>query len=372
MAGRLTPAETADALPVADPASHRFRRARASLAHERIREYWKYTRPGEFIEGLGSAEVVDPTLSGADQAGIRIQRLAERVDGFSGDQGPACAERFPLADLAALLTGDALIIQITGDIRAPLRIEYQQGLTVPVFLELAPGVSLDLVEFFQGGGFSNTSLYVHLAEGARLNHASAAFGQDACHWSLVQVDQAAGSHYIRQQYFLGGRKRRTETHVRLNAAQAEAHIVGAFVVHQGTHLDQQLIIEHRAPATRSRQRFQGIGAGRGTSVFNGRIHIHPDAPGADAALTNRNLAIHPDAVINSKPELEIYTDDVRCTHGATVGQISEESLFYLRSRGLGMAQARRILCQAFIRECLDGPLAETAGNALLKNLPASP
>jgi Fe-S cluster assembly protein SufD len=136
-------------------------------------------------------------------------------------------------------------------------------------------------------------------------------------------------------------------------------------VSDGAHLDQQLVVEHRAGATRSRQRFHGIGAGKGTAVFNGRIHIHPGAPGADAALSNRNLALHPDAVIDTKPELEIYTDDVKCSHGATVGRLSEESLFYLCSRGLDPRQARRILCRAFIRECVTGALAEAAEAELL-------
>ena len=115
----------------------------------------------------------------------------------------------------------------------------------------------------------------------------------------------------------------------------------------------------------SRVSFHGIGAEKGTAVFNGRIHIHPGAPRADAVLSNRNLSLHPDAIINTKPELEIYTDDVRCAHGATVGQISEDSLFYLRSRGLSPAQAKRMLCRAFINECIEGALAEPAEAALL-------
>jgi Fe-S cluster assembly protein SufD len=100
-------------------------------------------------------------------------------------------------------------------------------------------------------------------------------------------------------------------------------------------------------------------------VFNGRIHIHPHSPRSDATLSNRNLALHPDAQINTKPELEIYTDDVKCAHGATVGQISADSLFYLQSRGLSERDARRMLCRAFIRECVTGPLADEAAARLL-------
>ena len=151
----------------------------------------------------------------------------------------------------------------------------------------------------------------------------------------------------------------------LAGRHAEATIDGASVVGNGSHLDQQLIVEHRAPDTVSRQKFHGIGAGKGSSIFNGRIHIHPGAPRSDAVLSNRNLALDPDATINTKPELEIYTDDVKCAHGATVGQISEDSLFYLRSRGLSENDSRRLLCRAFVNECIHGPLSAAAESTLL-------
>ncbi len=368
MARGLTPAEMADTLPVADTAGPEYRRARSSLAHDRFREYWKYTPVKDFVMGLGVADVQRPVLAGAEQAGIRLQSLADLPAPSAGGPSLVSAERFPLADLACLLAGDALVIQITGEVADPLSIRHGDGLAMPVFLRLDRGASLTLSETFRGTGFGNQSLYIDLAHGASLTHAVTAFETDACHWSLTQVRQAEGSRYQRQQYCLGGRKRRVETHVLLEAPQAEVQVTGAWVVDGGTHLDQQLIVEHRAAATRSRQRLHGIGAGKGTAVFNGRIHIHPHAPGADAALTNRNLALHADAVINTKPELEIYTDDVRCAHGATVGQLSEESLFYLRSRGLDPRQARRMLCRAFIRECLEGPLAAVAEPVLLGNL----
>ena len=140
------------------------------------------------------------------------------------------------------------------------------------------------------------------------------------------------------------------------------------LVEANSHLDQQFIMEHRAPDTFSRQKFHGIGAGKGTTVFNGRIHIHPDSPGSDAGLVNKNLALHPEATINTKPELEIYTDDVKCSHGATVGQLAEDSIFYLRSRGLSRDEARILLCRAFLSSCIDGVLTQEVTEVLLRNL----
>jgi Fe-S cluster assembly protein SufD len=177
------------------------------------------------------------------------------------------------------------------------------------------------------------------------------------------------AEYALTQYQRGGQRRRSETHVVMNGRGARAELIGAYVVGTG-HLDQQVIVEHRAPGAVSRQVFHGLGAGKGRAVFNGRIHIHPGTPGSDARLSNRNLALHRDAQINTKPELEIYTDDVKCAHGATVGKLSEDSLFYLRSRGVDVESARTMLCRAFLTECIQGPLADAASDALLRDLGA--
>lgn len=364
MARRLTAPEQLDRLQLpgiqaAD--STLLGRARQSFADERFVEFWKYTPSAGFIDGLDGVPVARPMLSGLDQPGITLTDQRS----LAGAQDPDSTSRFPLADLALLLAGDCLVLDIEGTPQAPVRVEYGSGLMVPLVIRLAPGASARLEELAPVQGFCNESVYIHLAEDAQLEHACAALGSASCHWSLTQVHQAARSRYRRQQYQTGGTKRRSETQVLLNGPEATTDITGAYVVEGGGHLDQQLVIEHRAPRTRSRQRFHGIGAGKGTAVFNGRIHIHRHASGADAALSNRNLALHPDAIINTKPELEIYTDDVRCAHGATIGQISEDSLFYFRSRGLDLIQAKRMLCRAFITECIEGSLADAAEAGLL-------
>lgn len=366
MADRLTPAQRLDRLDLASRAEggDLINRARTAFGTGTFTEFWKYTPTAAFIDGLGDIAVGRPILGGLDQSGITFSTGASATQ-HDQIQDPGSADRFPLADLSLLLAGELLVIDIEGAPEAPISIGHQSGLMVPVLIRLAAGASASIVEEFTATGLCNHSVYLQLGDRAELRHAFTALGDDACHWSLTQVQQAAGSSYHRQQYQTGGRRRRSETQILLNGPGATASVTGAYVVAGGTHLDQQLVLEHRAPQTTSHQRFHGIGAGRGTAVFNGRIHIHPGAPGADAALSNRNLSLSPDAVINTKPELEIYTDDVRCSHGATVGQISEDSLFYLRSRGLGPAQARRLLCRAFITECIEGALAEKAEAGLL-------
>ncbi len=369
MADRLTAAEriNAFAVPGSDAAiaPALLDRACRGAATEMFREFWKYTPTAEFIDGLKTCAVSRPEITGLDQTGITVQTLGESRIDLQEMQDQTSAQRFPLADLALMLTGDLIVIDVAERLGKPLEIRYRSGLSTPVLLRLATGTRVNLIEQALVDGFLNHSLYVQMADDVVLEHAFAATSTEHSHWAMTQIQQSVRSQYRRQQYLTGARRRRSETQILLNEPEASAAITGAYVVEGGTHLDQQIIVEHRASDTTSHQRFHGIGAGKGTAVFNGRIHIHPGAPRADAALSNRNLSLHPDAIINTKPELEIYTDDVRCAHGATVGQISEDSLFYLRSRGLPPAAAKRMLCRAFINECIEGALAEPAEHALL-------
>ena len=118
------------------------------------------------------------------------------------------------------------------------------------------------------------------------------------------------------------------------------------------HIDNYMLVEHASPHCGSRQFYNGILDGQAHGVFHGRIIVHKDAQKTDAKQTNRNLLLSDDAQIDTKPQLEIHADDVKCTHGATIGQIDEEALFYLRSRGIGEVSARQLLLLAFAGECM--------------------
>ncbi len=368
MADRLTPAVAA--LPAATRSafdSDAVRdRLHAGLSPRVSRELWKYTPLVGFVESAAAAAIARPELALEDgEAHVQLTSAAEEPTSLDT---LATAARFPLADVALLMTGDCLILTVAANARVRATLTVNDGINVPLLIRLQEGASLSLVERGSATGFCNQSTYVQVAAGARFEHARASFAQSACHWSLTQVVLAADARYDLQQYQRGGNRRRSETHVILDGPGAHAELSGAYRVDAGTHLDQQTIVEHRSPGARSRQSFHGLGAGKGSSTFNGRIHIHPNAPGSDALLSNRNLALHPAAQINTKPELEIYTDDVRCAHGATVGKLSEESLFYLRSRGLDADSARLMLCRAFLNECIMGTLAGEAQRHLLEDL----
>jgi len=151
---------------------------------------------------------------------------------------------------------------------------------------------------------------------------------------------------------LGGQLCRQAITVLLAGAGAAASVDGMFLADGQRHIDNCTRLEHQAPRTTSRETFRGIADDHGHGVFNGKIIVQPGAAGSNASLTNRNLLLKTTAEIDTKPELEIYVDDVRCSHGATTGQLDANALFYLRSRGLDPAAARQVLTAAFLRESL--------------------
>jgi Fe-S cluster assembly protein SufD len=146
---------------------------------------------------------------------------------------------------------------------------------------------------------------------------------------------------------------RNNVHPVLAGEGGECSINGLFIGDGQQHLDNYMLVEHASPHCSSRQFYNGILDGHSHGVFHGRIIVHKDAQKTDAKQTNRNLVLSDDAQIDTKPQLEIHADDVKCTHGATIGQIEENALFYLRTRGISEIEARRLLLQAFAGECLD-------------------
>jgi Fe-S cluster assembly protein SufD len=171
--------------------------------------------------------------------------------------------------------------------------------------------------------------------------------------STLRIQQARSSNVSTHSLLLSGAILRNNVHPVLAGEGAECLINGLFMVNSGQTMDNYMLVEHAAPHCASRQFYNGVLNGRGHGVFHGRIIVHKDAQKTDAKQTNRNLLLSDDAQIDTKPQLEIYADDVKCTHGATIGQVEENALFYLRSRGLDEASAKHLLLLAFANECLD-------------------
>jgi Fe-S cluster assembly protein SufD len=177
--------------------------------------------------------------------------------------------------------------------------------------------------------------------------------RDAFNVSTLRMQQGRSANVASHSFLLGGGLVRNNVHPVLAGEGGECLINGLFVGGGRQHLDNFMHVEHASPHCSSRQFYNGILDEHARGVFHGRIVVHKDAQKTDAKQTNRNLLLSDDAQIDTKPQLEIYADDVKCTHGATIGQIDENALFYLRSRGLSEAAARQLLLLAFASECLE-------------------
>ena len=176
---------------------------------------------------------------------------------------------------------------------------------------------------------------------------------ESFNFSTLRIEQARNANVASHSLLAGGALVRNNVHPVLAGQGAECLINGLFVGSGRQHLDNYMLVEHASPHCASRQFYNGILDQRAHGVFHGRIIVHKDAQKTDAKQTNRNLLLADDAQIDTKPQLEIYADDVKCTHGATIGQIEENALFYLRARGIEETEARRMLLGAFAGECLD-------------------
>jgi Fe-S cluster assembly protein SufD len=177
--------------------------------------------------------------------------------------------------------------------------------------------------------------------------------KEAFNISTLRIQQGRSTNVVSHSVLLGGALVRNNVHPVLAGEGGECLINGLFIGNGRQHLDNYMLVEHASPRCGSRQFYIGILDGHAHGVFHGRIIVHKDAQKTDAKQTNRNLLLSDDAQIDTKPQLEIYADDVKCTHGATIGQIEGDALFYLRSRGIDEVSARKLLLFAFATECLD-------------------
>ena len=234
-------------------------------------------------------------------------------------------------------------------------------------VQIMRGASLTLVEIAVGEGtyLHNPVFSITVGEDAKLTHlrlqdeSAAAF-----HLSTLYADVAARGVYDSFALTLGARLARMEVHARLAGEKAAAHLNAAQLLGGDQHADFTTVVRHDAPATASRQTVKNVLTGHSRGVFQGKIEVDRIAQKTDGYQMNQALLLSPHAEMDSKPQLEIYADDVKCSHGATVGELDADQLFYLRTRGVPDAQARTILVRAFLSEALDPISHETARAAM--------
>lgn len=272
-------------------------------------------------------------------------------------------DRYPLVHVNTSLLDDGLLLTIADGVDAgtiDLRFESGSGAAnvSRVRIEIGNGSRLHLVEQHAEDRPTNAVLDVAVGDGATLEHARLLGASTAVSWLLASIRVGRAAAYQLAGHALGSPTRRSDMHVRLDGDQAHAQIDLKCAAHRKDKLDHHVVVEHVGVDTRSRQTVSGLATNSAELTFDGRIHIRAGAQRSDARLTSRNLLLDRRARINAKPELEIYANDVKCSHGATVGQLDPNQIFYLRARGLGEAAARSTLTRAFLTTGLDERLRD--------------
>lgn len=220
-------------------------------------------------------------------------------------------------------------------------------------VELGRNSRLQLVEQYLGNGpvLCNAVTHINAADNSELTHCRLqSESADNLHIGQLAIRQARTSRVQSFQFSQGSQLKRNDVQVRLEGEGAELTMGGAFVACGNSHVDNQISLDHAVPHCTSEQTYRGIAGDKGHAIFNGRIHILPGAVKTQADLSNKNLLLSQGAEIDSKPELEIYNDDVKCSHGTTIGKLDPTMRFYLQSRGIDAVSAQRMLSIGFIQE----------------------
>jgi Fe-S cluster assembly protein SufD len=273
---------------------------------------------------------------------------------------------FTALNTAFLSSGAFLLIPKGVQVESPIHLLFisdasqAQTISSPRVLIIGErGSAATLIESYAGAHedgvyFTNAVVEIVLEDGARLNHYKVQReSAEAFHVATTQAGMGRNSSFNSTTITLGARLSRHNINVAFNQEGAECWVDGLYLVTTGQHADTHSLIDHREPHCTSHQLYKGILDGKSRAVFNGKVFVRHGAQGTDAMQTNRNLLLSNEARVDTKPQLEIFADDVKCAHGATVGQLEEEALFYLASRGMHTDLARNLLTYGFAEEVID-------------------
>ena len=217
---------------------------------------------------------------------------------------------------------------------------------------------MQIIEHFGEAGassaFENRIAEMIVAEGASIDHVLVyERGLQNTFVNGLHVYQAGSSHYATNTITLGGGMVRNNLHFLPDGEECETHLNGLYIARGTMHIDNHTFVDHAKPNCESNELFKGIVKDKATGVFNGKILVRQDSQKINAYQSSKSIVLDRSASVYAKPELEIYADDVKCSHGATTGQLDEEALFYLRARGIRPETARLLLLEAFARDVVD-------------------
>jgi Fe-S cluster assembly protein SufD len=329
-----------------------------------------------FVNGYYS-----PKLSSVEKlpAGVKAGSLAAAltsdsalVEKYLGRCTPAANNAFTALNQAFFLDGAFVQVPDGVEIETPIQLVYicsaqEAGDTVqPRNLIVAGSNSqVTIVESYLAttntSYFTNAVTEIFAGDNAFVEHLKFQDeALDAFHIAAIHGEFGRASNVTIHSFALGGKLSRNNIRTKLAGEGLECILNGLYLTRGEQLADHHMVVEHAQPHCASHEYFNGILDDKSKGVFHGRIYVHPVAQKTDAKQTNKNLLLSDDATADTKPQLEIYADDVKCTHGATIGQLNAESIFYLRSRGIGTDTARQMLIHAFAGEIIERIKCETA------------
>ncbi|WP_224242255.1 Fe-S cluster assembly protein SufD [Hyalangium gracile] len=331
------------------------------------------------LEGLAAGVTVKPLRQA-------IREDAEALEAVLGRRARAEAHPFVALNLALLDEGAFVHVRPGAVAPGPVQLVFLASgadatpvLSSPRVVVVAGANSeASLVELYAGAegsaSFTNAVTEVVLGENARLHHYKLQVEPDAAfHVASLHAEQARDSRLASHAFALGGALARNEVSSVFAGEGGECVLNGLYVGRGTQHLDNRTDLDHAMPRCTSRELYKGVLDGRSRGTFHGRVLVRPDAQRTDASQTNRNLLLSEEALVDTRPQLEILADDVKCAHGAAVGRLDEQALFYLRARGIPKAEAERLLTYAFASEVVGAvrlePLRARVEQMLAARLP---
>jgi Fe-S cluster assembly protein SufD len=349
------PFSTSAATTLSTAAADSLARARLGVEHELV-----------FVNGRFAAEL---SQLGAPVSGVTVtnlaaagRELAERVVPRIGSCADERSHAFTALNEAFIQDGAIVWVERGAQIADAIHLlfvttEPAGSLASPrTLIVAAEGSSVTVVETYLARAersFTNAVTEVIALSDAAVRHVRVQHESDAAyHVGTVAARQDSSSRFASLSVALGGSLVRTDIETRLAAAGGECQLDGLYMTRGRQHVDHHTSIDHQQPHCSSRELYKGVLDGQSSGVFNGKVFVRPGALKSDAQQVNKNLLLSDAAEVNTKPQLEIFADDVKCSHGATIGRLDEQALFYLRARGIGHAAARDLLVYAFANELI--------------------
>lgn len=326
-----------------------------------------------FVNGHFSTELSSKNYP----EGLKIEALSQMVPGEAavlGTSVPLEGEVFSAINTA--YATDGLYVHVSAKMQIEPTIEIIQINTNQHILSNLRHVlvaeAFSEVRFVQRSisvngseNFTNVISEIRVGKNAKLTIDKLQEEDESCFQvSTELVNQEQDSNFTINTVTLNGALVRNNLTIEVDGQNCETHLNGAYILNGNQHVDNHTIVDHKVANCESNELYKGVIDGKATAVFNGKVFVRKDAQKINAFQSNANVLLSDDATINSKPELEIYADDVKCSHGSTTGQLDEEAVFYLRARGLSEASARQLMVGAFVEDVLQKIENESVTNRI--------